>query len=92
MLQDIKYVERNLWKMHPDLFLYVQQNQLKAKFDSLRSTIRQPLLPNQFQLALSPILAQVRQGHMTLSPLFLKFDPKGKDKVSYQKSKGPLSQ
>ncbi|WP_293879657.1 S41 family peptidase [Sphingobacterium sp. UBA1498] len=92
MLQDINYVERNLWNMHPDLFLYVQQNQLKAKFDSLRSTIRQPLLPNQFQLALAAVLAQVRQGHMTLSPLIFKFDPKGKDKVRYQKSKGPLSQ
>lgn len=92
MLQDINYVERNLWNMHPDLFLYVQQNQLKGKFDSLRSTIRQPLLPNQFQLALAAVLAQVRQGHMTLSPLIFKFDPKGKDKVRYQKSIGPLFQ
>ncbi|HAF32518.1 MULTISPECIES: S41 family peptidase [unclassified Sphingobacterium] len=92
MQQDINYVEHNLWKMHPDLFLYVREDQLKIKFDSLRRTIRQPLLPNQFQLALASVLAQVRQGHMTLSPLISKFDPKGKDKVRYQKSKGPFSQ
>jgi hypothetical protein len=92
MQQDINYVEHNLWKMHPDLFLYVREDQLKVKFDSLRRAIRQPLLPNQFQLALASVLAQVRQGHMTLSPLISKFDPKGKDKVRYQKSKGPFSQ
>ncbi|WP_286778551.1 MULTISPECIES: S41 family peptidase [Sphingobacterium] len=92
MQQDINYVEHNLWKMHPDLFLYVRENQLKTKFDSLRAAIRQPLLPNQFQLELASVLAQVRQGHMTLSPLISKFDPKGKDKVRYQKSKGPFSQ
>ncbi|WP_312337606.1 S41 family peptidase [Sphingobacterium sp.] len=92
MQQDINYVEHNLWKMHPDLFLYVREDQLKVKFDSLRRVIRQPLLPNQFQLALASVLAQVRQGHMTLSPLISKFDPKGKDKVRYQKSKGPFSQ
>lgn len=92
MQQDINYVEHKLWKMHPDLFLYVREDQLKIKFDSLRRTIRQPLLPNQFQLALASVLAEVRQGHMTLSPLISKFDPKGKDKVRYQKSKGPFSQ
>ncbi|WP_343321295.1 S41 family peptidase [Sphingobacterium multivorum] len=92
MQQDINYVEHNLWKMHPDLFLYIGEDQLKTKFDSLRSTMRQPLLPNQFQLALAAVLSQVRQGHMTLSPLISKFDPKGKDKVRYQKSKGPFSQ
>jgi hypothetical protein len=69
MQQDINYVEHKLWKMHPDLFLYVREDQLKIKFDSLRRTIRQPLLPNQFQLALASVLAEVRQGHMTLSPL-----------------------
>lgn len=92
MQDDINYVEHNLWKMHPDLFLYVREDQLKTKFDSLRAAIRQPLLPNQFQLALAAVLSQVRQGHMTLSPLISKFDPKGKDKVRYQKSKGPFSQ
>ena len=92
MQQDINYVERNLLKMHPDLFLYVREDRLKARFDSLRSVITQPLLPNEFQLALASVLSEVRQGHMTLSPLISKFDPKGKDKVRYKKSKGPFSQ
>lgn len=92
MQRDINYVEHNLWKMHPDLFQYVREDLLKAKFDSLRFAIRQPLLPNQFQLALASVLSEVRQGHMSLSPLIPKFDPQGKDKVRYQKSRGPFSQ
>ena len=93
MQQDIDYVERNLLKMHPSLFLYVSEDQLRFKFDSLRSAIKQPLLPNEFQLALAPVLAEVKQGHMTLNPLIAKPDIKGKkDKERYQKSKGPFSQ
>lgn len=92
MQEDVNYVQRNLLKMHPSLYLYVSENQLNFKFDSLRATIRQPLLPNEFQLALAPVLAEVRQGHMTLMPLMAKLNLKGKDKARYQNSRGPFSQ
>ena len=92
LLKDIDYVERNVQKMHPDLYWYIDKQVLHQKFDSLRSVITKPLTPNEFYLKISPVVAAVRQGHMRISPLEPTLVKKGKERKRYQKSKGPFSQ
>lgn len=67
--KDIDYVEYKLNKLHPSLEWYISKEDLHKKFDSLRTTIVTPLTPNEFFLAISPVIASVKQGHMGIFPL-----------------------
>ena len=50
MKKDVKFVERKLFNMHPDVDLYISEEALHKKFDSLSKTITKPLKPNDFYL------------------------------------------
>lgn len=87
--KDINYVEKNLFKLHPDADWYVKEQTLRTQFDSLRKSIQSPLTPNAFFLKISPILSEVRQGHMTMLPLTKTYSNEQKKK--YKRSKHPLT-
>src|SRR5690606_7209028 len=90
MQKDLEFVERKLFNMHPDVDWYISKEKLHKKFDSLSNTITKPLKPNDFYLKIAPIIASVRQGHMSLNLLSEQYDKTNKKK--YKGSKPPLSQ
>ncbi|TXF78919.1 S41 family peptidase [Chryseobacterium sp.] len=64
--KDVDFAYTNLEKLHPELYWYISEEQLSFKFDSLKTTITQPLKPNEFYEKLAPVIASVRQGHLRL--------------------------
>lgn len=73
---DVDFLHHKLEKLHPDLYWYITKSELDRKFDSLKSDLREPLTSNAFFMRLSPVVASVRQGHLLLSPLTPKYEPK----------------
>ncbi len=88
--QDVDYVEHKLNKLHPSLDWYISKGDLANKFDSLRTTITQPLTPNEFFFKISPVVASVKQGHMGMMPLVQKTEKKER-KALAKKGKNPLA-
>ena len=66
---DIDFTYKKLKKLHPQLYWYISKSDLDSKFDSLKSTIREPITPLEFYKKLSPVVAAVRQGHSYLYPI-----------------------
>lgn len=66
--KDIDYVQRNLYKRHPDFDLYTPKSILDFKFDSLRNAVNQPLTSNEFYPKIASVIATVHQGHMATLP------------------------
>ena len=87
--KDVDFVEKNLFKLHPDADWYISKESLHKKFDSLKSTITTAMKPNDFFMKISPIIAEVRQGHMGIYPLTYTYSTEQKKK--YKKSTNPLS-
>lgn len=52
--------------MHPQLYWYISKEELEYKLDSLKQTIDRPLTPLQFYFKLQPVIADIREGHLTL--------------------------
>jgi len=86
--KDIRYVQKQLTKIHPDLHWYISKEALDAKFDSLIRSTNKALTPNEFYFKISPVVASVRQGHMQMIPLNIL--PADSLKKKYKKSKHPL--
>ncbi len=63
---DIAYAK--LQKLHPKLYLYIAKEKLDYKFDSLKTTIINPMSSQDFYKKLAPVIAEVRQGHITVTP------------------------
>jgi C-terminal processing protease CtpA/Prc len=89
--KDIDYVQRKLDKFYPSIDLYIPKQNLDAKFDSLRNAIKQPMTSKEFYFAISPIIASVRQGHMTMSQVPYKLSKKEAKRIK-KAGDGPLSQ
>lgn len=68
-LEDVTYLEKKIKKIQPNLYQFITEEALSKKFDSVRKTINKPLKPNEFYFKISPLLASVRQGHSTMSPI-----------------------
>lgn len=66
--EDVDYANRKLQQLHPNLYWYISKEKLDYKFDSLKTTITQPLKPNDFYQKLAPIIADVKEGHLRLVP------------------------
>lgn len=86
--KDVTYVQKQLKKMHPDLYWYISEEQLDYKFDSLKNKLTEPLTPNEFFMKISPIVAAVHQGHMSMGMVNLTSPDSLKKK--YKGSKHPL--
>lgn len=62
--------------MHPNLNWYISKEDLDFKFDSLKKTINQPLTPVEFYFKLQPVIAKIREGHLSLKIPVKKFNKK----------------
>lgn len=90
MQQDLVFVKKRLFTMHPDADLYIDKDALNKKFDSVYNSLNTPLKPNEFHLKIAPIIAAVKQGHMRINGLTL---PSTKAEIKkYKDTRGPLSQ
>lgn len=86
--KDVAYVRKQLINMHPDLYWYISKNELERKFDSLSRVLKEPLTPNEFYMKISPVVASVHQGHMSMSMVTLTSPDSLKKK--YKGSVNPL--
>lgn len=88
---DVDYAYRKITKLHPDLYWYIPETELKYKFDSLKATLDRPLNSQAFYEKLAPVVASVRQGHMGLRPPAKRYT-KAESKALAAKGTGPFSQ
>lgn len=66
---DVDYTYKKLKKLHPELYWYITKDRLDYKFDSLKTTITEPMTSNEFYFKISPVVASVRQGHLRMIPV-----------------------
>ncbi|CAH0273275.1 S41 family peptidase [Chryseobacterium sp. Bi04] len=64
--EDVDYAYSKLQQMHPQLYWYIPKQELDYKFDSLKQTITEPLTPLQFYFKFQPVIASIREGHLSL--------------------------
>ncbi|UOE39057.1 S41 family peptidase [Chryseobacterium oryzae] len=64
--EDVDFTYSKLQQLHPKLYWYISKEQLDFKFDSLKATINKPLNSVQFYFKLQPIIAQIKEGHLSL--------------------------
>lgn len=88
---DINYTQHKLEKLYPNLYGYISKEQLNAKFDSIRSVVNTPMTSKEFYFVISPVIAAVRQGHMSMSPTIKKVSKK-QAKIYKKSGDGPISQ
>jgi len=74
--EDVDAVYNQLQKHHPRLYQYISKEALDFKFDSLKTSITQPLSSHDFYEQLAPILMEVRQGHISVMPPQMQFTKK----------------
>ncbi|MFN3941445.1 MAG: S41 family peptidase [Flavobacterium sp.] len=89
--KDIRFAQKKINKLHPSIDWYLPKGAFDHSMDSLVKATKNFKKPNDFFFQLSPLVAQVRQGHMRLG-----FLP---EKVTKQEAKrrkklgmGPMSQ
>ncbi|WP_026976347.1 S41 family peptidase [Flavobacterium tegetincola] len=88
---DIDFAYSNLKRLHPELYWYVSKEQLDYKFDSLKTTISEPLTSFEFYTKITPVINEVRQGHLGIYPNVKRFS-KAETKALTKKGMGPFSQ
>ncbi|MDH6254287.1 C-terminal processing protease CtpA/Prc [Chryseobacterium sp. H1D6B] len=74
--EDIDYAYSKLKEMHPHLYWYISKEELDYKFDSVKSSIDKPLTPLEFYFKLQPVIASIREGHLSLKMPRKKFTSK----------------
>ncbi len=89
--KDVDFAYHKLQKLQPALYWYVSKEQLEFKFDSLKTTITKPLTSYEFYKKITPVVNEIRQGHLGIEPN-TKISSKKELKESYKKGMGPLSQ
>lgn len=63
--KDVDYAYRKLKKLHPRLYQFVSKETLDRKFDSLKTSLDSPMDSKHFYEKLSPVISEVRQGHIS---------------------------
>lgn len=89
--KDVDFAYLKLKKLHPDLYWYINKEQLDFKFDSLKTTINKPITSHEFFTKITPIINEIRQGHLGIFPN-AKMWSKKETKELLKKGMGPLSQ
>jgi C-terminal processing protease CtpA/Prc len=89
--QDIDYTQHKLEKLYPNLYGYISKEKLDFKFDSIREVVNKPMTSSEFYFVISPVIASVRQGHMTMTPPSKKLSKKEAKRLK-KMGDGPLSQ
>lgn len=85
--KDIDFTYSKIQRFHPELYWYITKEQLSHKFDSLKTSIDEPLTPNQFYFKLAPVIASINEGHLRLRSVGKKYSKREQKDL---KSKKPL--
>lgn len=64
--EDVDYAYRKLKRLHPDLYWYISKEDMDMKIDSLKQSFTTPLTSKEFYVKLAPIIANIRQGHISM--------------------------
>ncbi|MGE8431334.1 S41 family peptidase [Chryseobacterium joostei] len=83
--EDVDYAYAKLQQMHPQLYWYIPKQELEHKFDSLKQTLNEPLTPLQFYFKFQPVIAGIREGHLSLRMPRKKFTKKEIKKLEHKK-------
>jgi C-terminal processing protease CtpA/Prc len=88
---DVDFTYNKLQRLQPKLYWYISKKELDYKFDSLKTTITKPMSSFEFYKKITPAIASIRQGHLSVSPSF-KILSKTEKKTLKDKGIGPFSQ
>ncbi|MGC6431581.1 MAG: S41 family peptidase [Jejuia sp.] len=83
--EDVDKLYHQLKKHHPKLYQYTPQEVMGFRFDSLKQSIKTPIKSRDFYKKLSPVLTNVRQGHVSVRPPGRRFERK--ERKALQKKK-----
>lgn len=64
--KDVDKAYTQLKKLHPNLNLYISEERLDYKFDSLKKSIDKPLTSYQFYAKIYPVIGAIKQGHISV--------------------------
>ncbi len=73
---DVDKLYKQLKKNHPKLYQYTSKKVLDFKFDSLKASIKKPMTSRVFYKELAPVVANVRQGHVSVGSANKRFTRK----------------
>ncbi len=82
---DIDKLYKQLKRHHPKLYQYTSKEDLDFKFDSLKKSINKPLDSRTFYKKLAPVVAYVKQGHVSVSPVGKRFTKKERKQLKKKK-------
>lgn len=71
--KDVYLVQNMLERENPNLYLYISKRDLSHKFDSLRTTISQPLSSIGLYVKLLSVISYIGDGHLTINIDYSKF-------------------
>ncbi len=66
--EDVNKAYKQLKRNHPRLYQYTSKIALDFKFDSLKRAINKRLTSKAFYEKLAPVIREVKQGHISVSP------------------------
>lgn len=82
---DIDKLYLQLKKHHPKLYQYIPKAKFEQKIDSLKQRIDTPLTSREFYKKVAPLLAQIRQGHLSIKPPGIRFNKKERKALKEKK-------
>jgi C-terminal processing protease CtpA/Prc len=88
---DTDFIYNKLQNLHPKLYWYIAKEKLDFKFDSLKKSINKPMKSFEFYKKITPVVYEIRQGHMFVVPDVKKYSKKETARVK-KLGDGPLSQ
>lgn len=74
--EDVDAIYTQLQKHHPRLYQYTSKKVLDFQIDSLKTSITSPMTSQRFYEKLTPVIKQVRQGHVSSVPPHKRFTKK----------------
>ncbi|MBP0903595.1 S41 family peptidase [Mariniflexile gromovii] len=83
--RDVDKVYKQLQQNHPKLYQYTTKEVLDFKFDSLKTAITAPITSRDFYKKLSPVVAQIKQGHISLGSVSKRYTKKEKKALKTRK-------
>lgn len=88
--QDVDFVKKKLLSQHTDIDMYMPKDSIIYKLDSLKTSIKQPMKPNDFSRELSKVISQFGHGHTYIKGLSYKKMPSERKRI--KNSKSPFNQ
>lgn len=89
--KDVDFAYQKLQKFQPAMYWYISKEKLDFKFDSLKTSITKPLSSYEFYTKITPVINEIRQGHLGVYPNSKVYSKKETKELA-KKGMGPLSQ